>query len=170
MIDWDGNNDIESSSFSLEPGTTTGHGVKITTTGTHTFTGLSFSGFGADGSDTAAVYNNSGGAVTIDVFSGQSMTVKNGVGASTTIRVLRTLALTGLQSNSEVRVYQAGTTTEVAGVENSGTSFSTDITDSSVDIVVFNVGYVPVRLLAVDTSSNVTLPIQQRLDRNYNNP
>lgn len=170
MIDWSVSSDIESSSFQLEAGTTSGHGIKITTTGTHTFTGLSFSGFGADGSDTAAVYNDSGGAATIDVFSGQSMTVKDGVGASTTIRVLRTLTLTGLQSNSEVRVYQAGTTTEVAGVENSGASFSTDITESSVDIVIFNVGYVPVRLLAVDTSSNASLPIQQRIDRNYANP
>jgi hypothetical protein len=80
------------------------------------------------------------------------------------------LTLTGLQSNSEVRVYQAGTTTEIDGVENSGTTFSTTTIESSVDVVVFNVGYVPVRLLAVDTSSNVTLPIQQRIDRNYNNP
>lgn len=80
------------------------------------------------------------------------------------------LTLTGLQPNSEVRIYQAGTTTEVDGIENSGTSFSTTTTESSIDLVIFNTQYQPVRTLAVDTSTDVTLPIQQIFDRNYNNP
>jgi hypothetical protein len=80
------------------------------------------------------------------------------------------LNLTGLQSNSEVRIYQAGTTTEIDGVENSGTSFSTTTTESSIDLVIFNTQYQPVRTLSVDTSGDVTLPIQQIFDRNYNNP
>lgn len=80
------------------------------------------------------------------------------------------LNLTGLQSNSEVRIYQAGTSTEIDGVENSGTSFSTTTTESSIDLVIFNTQYQPVRILSVDTSGDVTLPIQQIFDRNYNNP
>ncbi len=80
------------------------------------------------------------------------------------------LSLTGLKTNSEVRVYQAGTATEVDGIENSGTTFSTTTTESSIDLVIFNTQYQPVRTLAIDTTVNVTLPIQQIFDRNYTNP
>lgn len=80
-----------------------------------------------------------------------------------------TLTLTGLQPNTEVRVYDAGTTTELAGVENSGTSFSANIEVSSVDIVIHSLGYEYQKIEGADTSVNLTLPIQQRLDRNYQN-
>jgi hypothetical protein len=79
------------------------------------------------------------------------------------------LTLTGLQPNSEVRVYQAGTTTELAGVEDSGTTFTTTASVGSVDIVIHNVSYEYQKIEAADTSSNLTLPIQQRFDRNYSN-
>ena len=80
------------------------------------------------------------------------------------------LTLTGLQANSEVRVYTAGTTTEVAGVENSGTTFvDATIAVSSVDIVVHNVSFEYLKIEAADTSNNLTLPIQQRSDRQYEN-
>ena len=75
-----------------------------------------------------------------------------------------------MQPNSEVRVFDAGTTTEVAGVENSGTTFSANIAVSSVDIVVHNLSYEYLKIEGADTSANLTLPIQQRFDRNYNNP
>jgi hypothetical protein len=75
-----------------------------------------------------------------------------------------------LQADSEVRVYEAGTFTEIDGVENSGTSFSTSVTVPSVDIVIFSLQYLPIKLFAIDTTSNVALPISQQFDRNYNNP
>jgi hypothetical protein len=81
-----------------------------------------------------------------------------------------TLTLTGLQTNTEVRVFTAGTITEVAGVENSGTTFTANLADSSVDIVIHSIGYEYQKIEGADTSSNLTLPIQQRLDRNYRNP
>jgi hypothetical protein len=80
------------------------------------------------------------------------------------------LTLTGLQANSEVRVYAAGTTTEIAGVENSGTTFTdATIAVNSVDIIIHNVSYEYQKIEAADTSGNLTLPIQQRFDRNYRN-
>jgi hypothetical protein len=85
------------------------------------------------------------------------------------ITTVSTLTLTGLQSNSEVRVFNAGTTTELAGVENSGTTFTANISASSVDIVVHSLGYEYQKIEGADTSSNLTLPIQQRVDRNYKN-
>lgn len=81
-----------------------------------------------------------------------------------------TLTLIGLQANSEVRVYTAGTTTEIAGVENSGTTFAdATIAVDSVDVVVLNLQYLAIKIKNVDTSSDVTLPIQQVFDRQYKN-
>ncbi len=81
------------------------------------------------------------------------------------------LTLTGLQTGTEVRVYEAGTSTEINGVEDSGTTFQTNVQVGSVDIVIHALGYIPIRLTGVDMSGgNVSLPIQQRIDRYYFNP
>lgn len=63
-----------------------GHAIEITTPGSYGFDNLTFTGYGADGTNGAAVYNNSGGSITINVLNGGgSPTVRNGTGASTTI-------------------------------------------------------------------------------------
>lgn len=85
------------------------------------------------------------------------------------------LTLTGLQDNSEVRIFDAGTTTELSGAENvTGGSFSWqyDYTlYSSIDIVVHSLGYNYYRLESVAiTSAGLTIPIDQQLDRVYLNP
>lgn len=63
----------------------TGHAIYITSAGTYDYDNNSFSGYGATASTDAVVYNNSGGAVTINVNSGATPTYRNGAGASTTI-------------------------------------------------------------------------------------
>lgn len=86
-----------------------------------------------------------------------------------------TLTLTGLKNPTEVRVFDAGTTTAIAGQESvtSGT-FSTQIdagTYPDVDISIISLGYQNTRLLGVDMSGgNVSIPIQQVIDRQYANP
>lgn len=82
------------------------------------------------------------------------------------------LTLTGLQSGTEIRVYDAGTTVELAGEEDVTTgAFSAEIQASSVDVVIHALGFLNRRIEGVDlTSGNVTLPIQQRIDRQYGNP
>lgn len=80
-----------------------------------------------------------------------------------------TLTLTGLKVNSEVRVFEAGTQTEVAGIENSGTSAAFEITVSEVDIVVLALQYENIRIAGISTVSDITVPIQQAFDRNYAN-
>ena len=171
IVELDSSTDIASSAFELSSGTTTGHGIKIIAVGSYLFNALTFSNFGVDGSSTAAIYNNSGGAVTITIAGGVNPTIRNGAGASTTlVSPDSVLTLTGLQANSEVRVYTAGTTTEIAGVENSGTTFvDATIAVNSVDIVIHNLAYEYQKIEAADTTSNLTLPIQQRFDRNYSN-
>lgn len=85
------------------------------------------------------------------------------------------LTLTGLISGSEIRVYQSGSGTELAGVENSGTTFSYGYTWSGTDyvvsIVIVNVTYEYLRYDNITLGSGgLTIPIQQRFDRNYKNP
>lgn len=117
-----------------------------------------------------------GATYTGDITTTGTITLSNGgliVGTATDsvgTTTVSALTLTGLQSNSEVRVFNAGTTTELAGVENSGTTFTANISASSVDIVVHSLGYEYQKIEGADTSSNLTLPIQQRVDRNYRNP
>jgi hypothetical protein len=170
MVKLTGTTDIESSTFELKSGVTTGHAIQIGSAGTYTFTDLTFNSFGTDGTNTAAIYNSSGGAVTINVFGGSVPTVRNSAGSTTTVNNLTTLTLTSLQPNSEVRVFDAGTITELAGVENSGTSFTANISAASVDIVIHSLGFEYQKISGADTTSNLTLPIQQRVDRNYSNP
>jgi hypothetical protein len=114
------------------------------------------------------VTNSSGGNVTIT--SDNSVIGVNTGPNITIVEPPSVLTLNGLQPNTEVRVYQAGTITELAGVENSGTSFTALIDDPSVDIVIFNVQYIAIKLESVDTTVNTTLPIQQQFDRNFENP
>ena len=83
--------------------------------------------------------------------------------------------LTGLQANTEIRVYNTGTTTELFGVENSGTSFTDTYlhtgTDFGVDIVVHHEQYEAIRLEnVVLTATAASIPIQQQFDRQYSNP
>ena len=75
-----------------------------------------------------------------------------------------------LKVNSEVRIYDAGTTTELADSAALKDVPEFSIPVSSVDIVIFNTDYKPLRTTNVDTTVNVTLPIQQIFDRNYTNP
>lgn len=132
----------------------------------------------------SSVFSVSGNTITIKAssFTGDMtttgiITLANGAAfigtrtdANGTVSPDSVLTLTGLQPNSEVRVYQTGTATEIAGIESSGTTFSTITSESSVDIVVHSLGYEYQRIEGADTSSNLTLPIQQRVDRNYRNP
>ena len=137
--------------------------------GTYSLTGNNFTGYGADNTDNAAIYfTATTGTITVNVSGGNIPTYKSD-GATVVFQTSSTLTLNGLQPNTEVRVYQAGTTTEVAGVENSGTSEAFAISVSSVDIVLHNIGYLYQRIKNVDTSADQTLPIQQRVDRQYEN-
>jgi len=83
---------ITNSAFMADVG---GHALELgTATDTDfAFDGNIFVGYGADGSESAAIYNNSGKAITINLTNTASTpTIRNGGGASTT--VLNTVPLT----------------------------------------------------------------------------
>lgn len=150
-----------------------GHAIEITTPGTYSFSGNVFTGYGANGTTSAAIYNNSGGSVTLNISGGGSVpTVRNGAGASTTVNAAANLTLTGLKSDSEVRAYvgtDPATATEIAGTESSGTSFnfSQSVAGQAGYIQIFHVEYQPVFLSITYSGSDQTIPIQQITDRQY---
>jgi len=144
------------------------YGIQHTsTTGSpFSYTDLVFSG-----STTADINNTSGGAITINAAGTSNPTSFTG---TTTIVNSKTLQLTGLRNPTEVRVFNAGTTTEIAGQENVTTgTFSTSIdaaTYPNVDISILSLGYLNIRLLNVSVAVDISIPIQQTVDRQYENP
>jgi hypothetical protein len=158
----------------------TGHAIEITTPGTYTFAGNIFSGYAGTNGSTGneAIYNNSGGAVTLNVTSGGGTpTIRNGTGASTTVNSNVAITITGLVDNTEVRVYGAGTTTpELAGTDaaTDGTSGNRSFTFSvasgtSLDIRIHAISYEHEDILAFSTTADTSIPVKQRFDRNYEN-
>lgn len=95
-------------------------------------------------------------------------------GTPIVVSVSYTLTLTGLQTDTEVRIYSSSDDSELAGVEDSTNTFEWNFNhsgDFDVYIVIFNVAYEPVRIDDYTvTASDISLPIQQQFDRTYSNP
>jgi len=160
----------------------TGHAYELDTTGTFFWEENDVSGYATTDGTTGneVFYNNSGGAVTLNKVGGAgTVSIRNGAGASTTLNVTSTTTLTGLKDFTEIRVIQAGTNTELAGIENvvsasvgaNDNSFAFTLTvGTNTRIVVHSLQY---EYLAIDytiPSTNQSVPVQQRFDRNYTNP
>lgn len=78
-----------------------GHAIRITTAGTYTLSGNTFTGFGTIGSNGAAIYNDSGGLVTLNIAGGGSTpTYRNGTSASTTIQSAVTVKVTAKDAST----------------------------------------------------------------------
>ena len=167
-----------------------GHAIKITATGTYTFTGHEFSGYSttspgsnlisSTGSTDAMVYNDSGGLVTLNVAGGGTTpTVRNGAGATTQVNSNVLVTYNTLVNGSEVRVYLAGTSTPVDGVESvTGNSFSWSVGSGvSMDIKIFgptptppsppSVAYNDIIQKAKSFTSDTSVDITQTINRNY---
>jgi len=157
--------------------------IHMSASGTYTFVGNTFTGYGPSGSPSAAIYHDSGGHLTINVQNGDTPTVYN-VGSSTSeVNNPVILTLSGIVSGSEVRIYSWGTTTELSGVEDAylddGSGNGTVkheypynyVASTYVDIAIHHVDYVYYRIrkyLLLNTST--TIPISQQSDRWYSNP
>lgn len=160
---------ITDSAFSS---TGTGHAFELTVVGTYSFSGIKFSGYAASNGSTGneTVYNNSGGAITINVSGGTTPTIRNGAGASTTVNNSVALTLTGLVVGSDIVILDAGTSTIRVQVDAHGTSsyvysFSTG---GNVDIGVIKQGYIVLYVRNYPLpAANASLPISQVLDRNF---
>lgn len=156
----------------------TGHALEIGgSAGTVTLDGNTFTGYaGSDGSTgNEAIYVNiASGTVTINILGGVATPSVRTAGATIVKNNNRTVTLTGLKNPSEVRVFSAGTQTEISGTgaENvtSGTHAFSVAVGTDVDIVILALGYQNMRILTYSVDADATLPISQVLDRQYANP
>ncbi len=154
----------------------TGHGLELTVAGTYSFSGNSFTGYGAAGTTNAAIYNSSGGTITLNVSGGGTVpTVRNSAGSITNIVASANLIFDGLKTGSEVRVYlgtDPNTATEIGGVESSGTSFtfSQNYGGQAGYYTIVALGYVPIYQPITFSSNEQTITVVQAVDRTYTNP
>lgn len=164
----------------------TGHAIEVLATAT--FTGIGFQGYGgtpgtnsavSTGSADSAILNDTGSHIFITIAGGGDVpSVRNGAGAITTVIAAVNVTFTGMRDNTEIRVYEAGTSSEVDGIENA-TDGSTDNRSftwqgqngQSVDYVIHSVTYETIRVEGFTVpATDTSVAIQQRFDRNYSNP
>ena len=159
-----------------------GHAIEFDTPGTYTFTGNTFSGYGAGATTDAAVYNNSGGLVTLNVAGGgDTPTVRNGAGASTVINNTKNLTLVvssggTLLSGILVKVIKVSDRSQLfSGTTNVNgeVTYSHDLAGTDVDIFFIDTAYEPdlsdikdYTLVGADT----TIPVSLITDPDYDNP
>lgn len=169
-VDAGNNLDLIANCSFISPGS--GHAVTTSVnSGTLSFVGNSFSGYGADATADAAIhFTATTGSVTVNVSGGAIPTFLSG-GVTVSLQLSTTLTLTGLELGTYIRVYETGTSTVVASGDNINTgSFVASISVSSIDIVIFNLGFIAIRIVTVDTTTDRTIPIEQFVDRQYENP
>lgn len=158
-----------------------GHAIELINTGSFTFTGNQFNNYLGDGTTGAAIYNNSGGEVTASVAGGgSSITVRNGVGADTLILNQTAVTVSNLKDNTEVRVLSGSTfpQVELAGIENAtdGSPNDRSFTFTLDAGVVVDIAYISLAFQNERTNNftipgvDTTIPVSQRVDRNYSNP
>lgn len=87
-----------------------GHAIRITAAGTYTFSGNIFNNFGNNNTNTAAIFNDSGGTVTLNITNGgNTPTYRNGTGATTIINNAVNILVKCIDKNnnplSGIRVY-----------------------------------------------------------------
>lgn len=152
-----------------------GHAIEVAIPGTYSFNNLRFNNYGADGSSSAVVYNNSGGTVTINVSGGDSPTVLNGAGASTTIVSSSTITIVANVSlvDAEIRIYDNNGTNqsfgdELAGVENCPTATYqyTGTPANDIYIQIMKDGYIEFGRVFVMPSSNQNYDVLLEVDNN----
>lgn len=164
-------NNISDCTFDNTGGT--GHAIEITAAGTYTFDGNTFTGYGADASNDAAIYNDSGGAVTINITGGGSTpTVRNGTSATTTINNSVTITLSGLIANSRIYIENTTDTTVLFNEIETTTTFTDTVNytaDKSLLIRVRNASggtkYKPFETTGTLTTNGFSVVVNQELDQ-----
>lgn len=166
-----------------------GHAVRCDTIGTYNWQGNTDEGYtgtrgtnlvSSTGSLDAMFYNNSGGLITLNVTSGgQQPSVRNGAGATTQVNANLSITYNTLINGSEVRVYLAGTSTPVDGIESvTGNSFSWSIgTGVAMDIKIFGptptppsppaIAYLEIIQKSKSFTADTSIDITQQVNRNY---
>jgi len=159
-----------------------GHGIELGSNipTSITFVDINFTGYaGSDGSTgNEAVYVNIGsGTITLNISGGTVPSIRT-AGATVNVVASVTVTFTGMKDNTEVRVYRVSDDSVVDGIEDATTGSTDDRSFSwsaaaglEVYYILHNVAYETIRVNSFTVpSDNASIPIQQRIDRNYVNP
>jgi hypothetical protein len=106
-----------------------GHAIEITSTGSFSFTGNTFSGYGANGTPNASIKNATGGLVTL-VLSGTDATptVLNTAGSSTLFVLPPSqIVVQGLDSGTRIQLYNITRDEEITNAVSTSSTFTFDI-------------------------------------------
>lgn len=154
-------------------GTSFGHFVQFTTTGSHDFTNLTFEDeylgvttgtITATGNNNACVHNSSGGTVTINVLGGSIPTVRNTNGSTTVINVNVQVTISGVLGNSEIKVlptsgspYSGNALNDTLSIATETVSADTNTGDGSLNFISYtnSGGFVQINALGTNTFSGV---------------
>lgn len=159
-------------------GTGATHAIEFGTTSPTTLdlTGIEFNNYSASNNTASSAIHikRTTGTVTVNISGGDTPSYKTD-GATVSIVSSVTITLTNLKTNTEVRVYTnsgGNNGTEIAGVENSGTSFAFSASPSAViNIMINHINYLPADIWQFTVpSTNTSIPISQITDRQYSNP
>lgn len=152
-----------------------GHAIRLTTPGNYSLVGNTFNSFGGDGTTSAAIFNDSTGAVTLNISgAGNTPTIRNGTNASTTVNNAVTIIITVKdESNAaivgaSVAIYKESDLTQLmnevtiaGGVASEAFNYTTD-TPIIIRIRKSTVGstrYVPVNTTGTITATGFTLTV-----------
>jgi len=182
---------ISNTSF-IGGGTGGGHAIEVTASGSYDFTNNSFTNFGGNNTDDAAIHINGAGLDVTFNITGNDATAAptyklTGVGATVAFNAAVTVNVTGLpvtpepQDATEIRVLVAGqdlfvtsagigTTNpnDAVGIESSRTStFSFGMAkDTVIDLRIINLDYVPQFISSITCSNDPTnIASNMKLDR-----
>ncbi len=155
---------ISSCSF-LSSGTK--HAIELNTAGTYSFSGNTFTGYATTDGSTGneCIYNNSAGAVTLNITNGgNTPTIRNGAGASTTVNNAVTITITVKDEsganieNARVAVYKSSDMTELMNSLTNASGVATAsfnyVSDTVVIIRVRKSSAAP-KYVAVNTSGTI---------------
>jgi len=150
-----------------------GHAIELSTVGaTVTLTNITWTGYGADTTDSAAIDVTAGsGTTTINWAGGNAPTYKS-AGATVVVQSSVTITYVNLQNGSEVRVYNTGTSTEADGIESvTGGEFAATLQASTgYDVVVIHRGSLPIRRINQSYTATGDIDLNQLPDANFSDP
>ena len=113
-------------------------------------------------------YDTTGGTLTWTNDNGSDASI--GTSGVTFINNFN-LTFTNVKNPTEIRVFEAGTTTELAGEEDiTGGTFSKTIGASSIDVRIVSLDYKILQYNNLSMTSDLSISLEQFYDRNYSNP
>jgi len=176
---WTTSSDWDGTIFIM--GTTDSHAIEIETNITDAWNGFTFTGYGSTGGGTTVGdevlnSNNPTGSTTINAtnITGTISFYQRGAGSDPVINSNVSVTFDEMKDDTEIRIYETGTSTELDGIEDATAgspgdrSFVASVAGSTVvDYTVFAVGYVAITVIGYTWPATAqTIVVQQQVDRN----